>query len=156
MTTSYSDIDNLLILIHADDPVIYDPDFLSRLHYGGFTKLVPEFTEANREEIKSMKIGAPFEGMFVVELYTNKFEDFVYHALPSNTHFRALIFRATDISIDESDLDDDGEPLAVYSLVYELRTVGKMDPTKLIGPDDFEIVEDDDEPETYSAHHRLH
>lgn len=135
MTTSYAEIDNLLVLIDVDDPAVSDPEFSNYLKYGGFVKECPDFTDENKEAARRSE-GKLTSGKFIIELYADRFQDFMYTCTQSNTHYRAVIFRCLNINPFDGD-----EDLEEIQFIYELRTVGKR------GARDIEDSIDDDEIE---------
>jgi len=156
MSKSFSEIDSLLILIHPDDPVLLDPDFISRLHYGGFVSRMPDLSEEARQTLFDEEIPEPFRGMYVFEIYTDRLSDLVLHALPSNKHFRSLIYREF---LQEAEDDEDQEDPLVQ-MIYEIRTVGRMAAVRS-DPQAFEVIDDldpdaVDDQQTHTAPRILH
>ncbi len=158
MSKSFCEIDNLLILIHPDDPALLDPDFVSRLHYGGFAKGLPDFSDEARAELSDEDVPKPFRGMYVIDIYVDRLNDFVLHAMPSVTHFRSLIFREIIVNT-EDDEDESVSPDDPYvQMIYEVRTVGVMSDVRSTPFEDFKVVDDIDEDsgQTHSAPRFLH
>lgn len=144
MTISYSDIDKLLIIIDADDPMTYDKDFQGLVEYGGMIKDTPQFTDENREAVRENKRGNMLDGKFILEAYSDKLDDVAYRLLPSADTHRALIFRCVNIiheaGMEPEESDDAG--LTQHHFIYELRTVSMGPKVVVLGED-----EDDEEEE---------
>jgi hypothetical protein len=148
MSASYQDVDEIVVLIDIEDPMTYDPEFKSRLDYGGFTKSSSEFTEENREIIRSnLDEDELTNNKFFIEIYTDKLADFVQSVLYSRDWQRALIFREERVvgpefeeavSMNPDELDEECE-IAHY---YELKTVARMPFSE-----DSEDDDDDDDEE---------
>jgi hypothetical protein len=158
MSNSFSEIDNLLILIHPDDPMLLDPDFMSRLHYGGFVKRLPEINDDARAAIMGDDVPPPFRGMYVIDVYVDRLPDVVVHVLPSNTHYRSLIFKETILDMTEDEELGISADEPYVQLVYELRTVGTMNEGNSLAPE-FNVVDDTDptdDGQTHSAPRLLH
>lgn len=163
MTMSHSDVDKLLVLIDVDDPALADADFLGAVRYGGFIKECPEFTEENIAMARQIPASNPMHGKFVMEIYTDRFIDFVYTVLPHPEWQRALIFRQALAFIpDEDELPDDLPEEALDEfvqrhLIYEMRSMSKAQTQHEVrlgedSPDidiDIDIDADDDEVPTY-------
>ena len=145
MTISYADIDQLLIIIDADDPITYDAEFTQLLTYGGFAKEFPDFTDENREIARKRSRGNILDGKFVIEIYADKLDDFVYRTMPTPNTYRALIFRAVNVLYaPEMEPDEsDSEGLTEHHFIYELRTVGTSNSVVVLTDDE----DDEDEPD---------
>lgn len=132
MTMSHSDVDKLLVLINVDDPALADADFLGAVHYGGFIKECPDFTEENIERARAIPADSFMHGKFAMEIYTDRFIDFVYTVLPHPEWQRALIFRQALAYIpDADDLPDDLPEEALDEfvqrhLIYEMRSLSNV------------------------------
>jgi hypothetical protein len=148
MTISYSDIDKLLIIIDADDPMTYDKDFQGLVEYGGMIKDTPQFTDENREAVRENKRGNMLDGKFILEAYSDKLDDVAYRLLPSADTHRALIFRCVNIIYEEGMEPDDSDEagLTEHHFIYELRTVSVGPKIVVLGEDDDEDTEDEEEP----------
>jgi hypothetical protein len=145
MTTSYDDVDQLLVLIDVDDPATRDTEFLGYLRYGGFVKRMAEFSEENRALAREME--GILANKFAVELYMDKFTDFLFRCLPSQEVRRSLTFKTFYMSLDPDEDIEDGE----LAYVYELKTVGQIElPT---GDDTFAYPDSDDEMEVPTVLH---
>lgn len=159
MTMSHSDVDKLLVLVDVDDPALADADFLGAVHYGGFIKECPDFTEENIAIARQIPVGSPMHGKFAMEIYTDRFIDFVYTVLPHPDWQRALIFREAVAYIpDADDLPDDLpeealDELMERHLIYEMRSMSKVHTQREVRVDeaslDTDTETDDDEVPAY-------
>jgi hypothetical protein len=161
MTMSHADVDKLLVLVDVDDPALADADFLGAVHYGGFIKECPQFTEENIAKAKQIPSASYMHGKFAMEIYTDRFIDFVYTVLPHPEWQRALIFRQALAFIpDADDLPDDLpeealEEFVQRHLIYEMRSMSKVPTQRTVGLDsDADTVlgmdeESDDEVPAY-------
>lgn len=152
MSMSHSDVDKLLVLIDVDDPALADSDFLGAVRYGGFIKQCPEFNEDNIRKVRLIPAGSYMHGKFAMELYTDRFIDFVYTVLPHPEWQRALIFRQARAYIPNAeDLPNDLPEEAMDEfvqrhLIYEMRSVAKVDTQQEVRMDQVDMVDlDDDE-----------
>lgn len=132
MTMSHSDVDKLLVLIDVDDPALADADFLGAVRYGGFMKECPDFTEENIAIARAIPADSFMHGKFAMEIYTDRFIDFVYTVLPHPEWQRALVFRQALAYIPDADeLPDDLPEEALDEfvqrhLIYEMRSLSNV------------------------------
>jgi hypothetical protein len=142
MPTRHSDITGLFVLIQVDDPIAHDPEFINHVQYGGFCKLCPDFDDENRARARKQE--EPLTGKFLIELYTDRLNDFVLVCMPDVEFHRALVCR--DVQFNTVD--------ATVVYTYEIMTVGRINS----GDDEEEGEEADDEdlPELPANPHQLH
>lgn len=145
MTTTLSEIDQLLILIDVDDPMTRDQEFHSLLKFGGLAKEWPDFLDPEQREIVRRSENGLAAGKYVIEIYTDRFHDFLYRCLPAED-YRALIFKCTNIQPFEDD-----EDMEEVQFVYEMKTVGPRKANDKEVPEP-EVKEDpEDTPEVSMA-----
>lgn len=142
MTISFSDIDQLLILVDVDDPATYDPSFQKHLEFGGFVKSYPVFSEENREIGRSE--GSAIARKFVIEVYTDRFHDFVYRCLPSDTHHRSLMFKCINTKPFSIGNDENMDDLEEVQYIYEMKTLGVRKSADAIEDLEFEAVDEEE------------
>jgi len=154
MTMSHSDVDKLLVLIDVDDPALADADFIGSVRYGGFMKECPEFSEENIARSRNIPAGSYMHGKFAMEMYTDRFIDFVYTVLPHPEWQRALIFRQALAYIpDKDDLPDDLpeealEEFVQHHLIFEMRSIARGQTQQEVRMDE-QVMDDDEEVPAY-------
>jgi hypothetical protein len=152
MTMSHSDVDKLLVLIDVDDPALADEDFLGATQYGGFIKERPDFSEENVARARKIPAGSFMHGKFAMELYTDRFIDFVYMVLPHPEWQRALIFRqALEYIPDADSLPDDlpEEALGEFvqrHLIYEVKSIARVQTQQEVRMDSEESMAEEEVP----------
>jgi len=132
--TSFEEIDDLIICIDAEDPMTYDQEFINRVRYVNFVKCSSDFSDESRAFVQSDVDRDPLMlNKFFIEVYTDKFLDFVQATLYNHQWQRALIFReersiGPDIDLTSEDLDPtEISEMMLVSHIYELKTLAKTD-----------------------------
>jgi hypothetical protein len=158
MTMSHSDVNKLLVLVSVDDPALQDQDFIGLMNYGGFVKERPDFTEENVQRARNIPEDEMTHGKFMLEIFTDRFIDFVYTVLPHPEWQRALIFRqAVSYIPDADDLPDDmpEEALAEFvqqHLIYEMRSISRVSTQQEVHMDQVSLDLDTEEEKPAYLH----
>lgn len=123
----FRDADTVVILIDIDDPLTYDKEFVRTVRYSPFSAGGTSINEANRNSIRDMSEDDDddiFANKFVIEIFPDKFGDFISYIMANENSQRILIFREYSNGIpgeDEEDEDEDFEDGAIVA-VFELKS----------------------------------
>jgi hypothetical protein len=130
----------IFVLVDIDDPLTYDKDFQRSIQYSPYVANSSEMSVRNRKLLRARKDidDELFTNKFLIEIFVDKFGDFVASFLPNAETQRTLIFRKyhwdgpdiEDIPEDvlkqmqedgvdpESVLEDEQELIHVYEIQY--------------------------------------
>jgi hypothetical protein len=112
MALANQEIGSLYVLIDIDDPLTFDEQFIKYLEHGGFAKRWPPFTQDNRAAAASTD-NPIIKNKFIIEVYVDRFIDFIHKCMNDKQYCRALIFCTVAMESESS-----------MRVMYELKTVG--------------------------------
>jgi hypothetical protein len=162
MTATITALSRIIVLVSIDDPMTYDREFQNRVKYGNFVHKCSEISDKNRTRIRkeSGLDDDPLTDLkFIIELYTDRFYDFVHSCLMSREYQRCLLFQREECvqpppdvldDLDEDEVDDYTEVIHLY----ELKTMGKFRITDVEDSNDGDLndiqLDDDNEKSSLS------
>lgn len=162
MTISQT-VDTIIVLVDINDPLTYDKEFVKSIRYSPYVAGGTEISTSSRKAIKAQrhKLEPLHVDKFVIEVYTDKFGDFVSQFLANETHQRSLIYREFRVSeIEEQDIPNSAREFAeshnldVHDLledeaevvhIYELKSGPSLeeDGTSKVDEDEEDDIEDE-------------